>query len=407
VRPAVLLRACTVCAIILTGIARVLVRLVSVRRSERARVVSTVVTETLVQLGPAFIKAGQLLGTRIDVLPRSVCAALARLYDGLPVAPVADAMPNLSPRLLADLDGTPVPVAAGSIAYVYRARSRDGHDWAIKVRRPGVASLIDHDLVLFGAIAATLQRLPFLRGAPLVEIATQLGEAIRQQLDLAAEADALRLLHNNLTGPGIRVPAVVDAHSGRDVLVMEYIDGLHRCPMEPAAARRAALNALHAVYRMLFLDGFVHCDLHPGNLYPMPDGSAVIVDAGFSRQLPESARRRFASFFYHMSRGDGQACADLVLSTARPGASADQTGFRSRMSELVEQSSRATVAEFNLVEFAVRLFDVQRTHGYYAEPRFVFPILSLIVLEGSLRQACPDVDFQIEAVPFVLRGLMR
>ena len=103
-----------------------------------------------------------------------------------------------------------------------------------------------------------------------------------------------------------------------------------------------------------------------------------------------------------MSRGDGQACGELVLSTARPGAEADPAGFRAGVAELVERASRASVAEFDLVDFAV-----QRRHGYYADPQFVFPILSLIVLEGTLRAACPDVDFQTEAIPFVLRGLMR
>lgn len=188
---------------------------------------------------------------------------------------------------------------------------------------------------------------------------------------------------------------------------MEYIDGLRDAQVAPCARTQAAVHAVHAAYQMLFIDGFVHCDLHPGNLYPMQDGGVAIVDAGFSRQLADSARRRFASFFYHMSRSNGTACADLVLETALPTGSADPAGFRDDLSELVERSSQATVAEFNLVDFAVRLFDIQRRHGYYAEPQFVFPILSLIVLEGSLREACPDLDFQTEAIPFVLRGLMR
>jgi ubiquinone biosynthesis protein len=159
---------------------------------------------------------------------------------------------------------------------------------------------------------------------------------------------------------------------------------------------------------MLFLDGFVHCDLHPGNVYPMPDGSVVIVDAGFSRRLSETARRGFASFFYQMSRGNGAACADIVLSTARAAApAADAGGLRAGIAALVERNHGVPVAEFDLVGFAVRLFTLQRAHGFHADPQFVFPILSLIVLEGTLRGVCPEVDFQIEALPFVLRGLMR
>jgi ubiquinone biosynthesis protein len=181
VRPAALFRACVVCAIVVTGTLRLLLRLAWTRRPDRARMASTVVTETLQHLGPAFIKAGQLLGTRIDVLPRPLCAALGRLYDDLPVAPVPQAMRTLPAHLLANLDGAPTPVAAGSIACVYRARTRDGQHWALKVRRPGIARRIDHDLALFRTVAAALQWLPFLRGAPVAETVSQLSDAIRQQ----------------------------------------------------------------------------------------------------------------------------------------------------------------------------------------------------------------------------------
>jgi ubiquinone biosynthesis protein len=414
---ALALRAGVVLAILVVAAIRLLPRLVwcaaagSARRPEE--VAAATAARALVRLGPAFVKAGQLLSTRVDVMSPAACRALAGLYDRLPSMPSAAAARRLPADLLAALDGGAdglVPAAAGSIACVYRARLRVGGGvLAVKVKRPDVERIVERDLALLRATARIVGRAPGVDAAPLVEVVDQLAEGIRLQLDFEREAAALRRLRDNLAGlPGVRIPALVEAYCGPDVLAMEYVPGLRGAPAVPApAGRTATILALRAVYHMLFLDGFVHCDLHPGNLYPMPDGSVVIVDAGFSRHLTPAARRGFAQFFYLMSRGDGPGCADVVLTTARPvRGGADPAGFRRSLARLVEENSRVAVADFNLVAFAVRLFAIQREHGYYADPQFVFPILSLIVLEGTLRNVCPDVDFQVEALPFVLRGLM-
>ncbi|MDX8037065.1 AarF/UbiB family protein [Lentzea sp. BCCO 10_0856] len=364
------------------------------------------IASTMPRLGPTFLKAAQLLSTRVDLLPAAVCRGLAHVHDDLPPIPVAAVLPRLPRALLDSVDGDIVPAAAGSIACVYRAKLVDGRVVAIKVRRPGVAVVIARDLVLVTALARLAERFRLLGGMPVVAVVAELGAAIRQQLDFVAEVVALRALRTNLGAmPDVCVPEVFGEHCTADVIVMEHLP-LPRGRTGGDAARQATVAALRAVYQMLFLDGFVHCDLHPGNLYALPDGRAVIVDAGFCRRLTDSARHAFATFFYRMSRGDGAACADVVLATARASASADPEGFRARMIRLIDGGTRGAVGEFELVPFAVELFAMQREHGFSADPEFVFPVLSLIVLEGTLRQTCPEVDFQLEALPFVLRGLM-
>jgi ubiquinone biosynthesis protein len=361
------------------------------------------------RLGPTFIKIGQLLSTRVDIIPPAACQALARLRDRLPsiaVPVVALGIPaSLVDRIAGGVEGLS-PVAAGAVACVYHATLRDGRQVAVKVRRPGIARVIDRDLKLFRHGARLCQRLPGLRGAPLVDVVGQLGDALLAQLDFLGEARALRRLRDNLRDQrAVRVPGVLEEFCRPDLLVMEYMPDLAR---QGPDRREAVVHALRAIYHMLFIDGFVHCDLHPGNLHPMPDGSVVIVDAGFFRQLADPERRAFAAFFYRMIRGEGAGCAEIVLSTVLGGAAGhDARGFRADMEELVRASTGSRIGEFDLVRFAVRLFAIQRKHGYYADPHFVFPILSLIVMEGTLRAACPDVDFQMEALPFVLRGLMR
>ncbi|GAA4526198.1 ABC1 kinase family protein [Amycolatopsis samaneae] len=364
--------------------------------------------DTLVALGPAYVKAAQLLSTRADLLPPPVCRALHRLYDRVRPVPPRTAAPMLRSRLGAT--GTRL-VGAGSVACVYRCVLPDGREVAVKVRRPGVDRSLPADLALFERGAALLARLPWLRGVPVTEIVTRLTASIRAQLDFRREAESLDGFRAALSSiAGVTVPAVDRELSTGDLLVMDFVAGLVRQgpgELDDAERGRAVVTALRAVYRMLFLDGVVHCDLHPGNLYLRPGGTIVILDAGFTVRLTDEAREKFAAFFYCMSQGDGEACADIVLSTAGDTPDADRGAFRAGLAALVTAHTGRRGGEFDLVSFATRLFDLQRRHGFHADPQFVFPILSLLVLEGTVREFHPDVDFQREAEPFLVTALME
>jgi ubiquinone biosynthesis protein len=368
----------------------------------------TWLADTVVAIGPAFVKAAQLLSTRADVLPRRTCRALARLYDRVRPDPVdgriallAAGLPVVRARL----------IGSGSIACVYRVRLTDGRDVAVKVRRPGIDRSLTRDLAMVRRLAALMARIPALRGVPVTEIAGQVCDSVHAQLDLVREAEFLSGLRESMRSlPGVTVPVVDRELSTGDVLVMDFVHGLaRRRPDELVESdrQRAVLTALRAVYRMLFLDGVVHCDLHPGNLYFRDDGTVVMVDAGFTVRLSDSARERFAAFFYCLSQGDGPACADIVLSTARSTPGADADGFHAELAALVEENTGRPAAEFDLVSFATRLFDLQRRYGFYADPQFVFPILSLLVLEGAVREFHPKVDFQQAAKPFLAIALFE
>ncbi|WP_409180917.1 ABC1 kinase family protein [Amycolatopsis sp. VS8301801F10] len=361
--------------------------------------------DTVVALGPAFVKAAQLLSTRADLLPPRTCRALSRLHDQVRPVPLRTA-----PALRFGT-GEPRLVGAGSIACVYRVVLPDGQAVAAKVRRPGIVQSLSADLAMLERGARLAARLPMLRGVPVAAVAAQLAESIRAQLDFGREAERLEGFRKALSvADGVTVPGVQPELSTEDILVMDFLDGLARRRPEELGEeerRNAVVTALRAVYRMLFLDGVVHCDLHPGNLYFRDDGSIVVLDAGFTVQLSESAREKFAAFFYCMSQGDGEACADIVLSTATAPPGSDTAGFRAGLAALVEEHTGRSAAEFDLVSFAAKLFDLQRRHGLHADPQFVFPILSLLVLEGTVRAFHPDVDFQREARPMLVTALME
>jgi ubiquinone biosynthesis protein len=302
------------------------------------------------------------------------------------------------------------PVASGSIACVYRAVLRDGRVVAVKLQRPGVATVVARDLALMSALVRTVARLPVFRDVPIEGLFADVAGAIHGQLDFVSEAAALERLRESLAAvPRVWVPRVERDVSRDRALAMEFIPSLDESSTDHvpvATARRFARSALTAVYEMLFVDGFVHCDLHRGNMYFTARGQVVMLDAGFSIALSDRLRRLFAEFFMNMSLGRGPQCAAIVVESACaviPGA--DIPAFSRGLADLVERNARVRAKDFSLIAFATEMFDLQRRYGLIAATELVFPLLSLLVVEGTIRDLDPDLDFQEVARPVLTRGL--
>jgi ubiquinone biosynthesis protein len=366
-------------------------------------------------LGPAFVKAAQVLGTRRDILPPALCAELEVLQDS--VAPLDSVR---SREVLAGIYGPDlavlfteidyVPVAGGSVACVYRARDRAGRRVALKVLRPEIRPVLVADLRIMRRGARLVARLPPLRGVPVNEVVGGMCDAVLAQLDFPREAANLARLRRELSVVRrVWVPEVYPELCRPACVAMEFVPDLdlraaRRCPV--AMRRRFALSGLAAIYHMLFVSGFVHCDLHPGNLYFTRGGEVVVLDAGFSVQLTERLRRLFAEFFLNMAVGRGERCAEIVVESAaglRPDADLD--GFLPRLAALVVRSHGLPARDFSLIAFATEMFDLQRRFGVHAAPELIFPLLSLLVIEGTIRDLDPDIDFQETAKPVLNRGL--
>jgi ubiquinone biosynthesis protein len=366
-------------------------------------------------LGPAFIKGGQVLGTRRDLLPPVVCDELSALVDSVKPLSMQEARSALtcaygaafgSVFATCDLHA----VAGGSVACVYRGRLHDGREVAIKVRRPSLEAVMATDMTLAIGMGRLGARLPPLRGTPVQEVIEQVCHAVRSQLDFAKEAANLKRLRRNLSSvPRVWVPALEEAAVREGVVVMEFIRGLDATVAQrssPAVRKRLAAGTLAAMYHMLFIDGFVHCDLHPGNLYFTEHGQVVVLDAGFSVQLSDRMRRLFAEFFLNMALGEGTRCAEIVVESATAvHLDADVQGFTREMAGLVQRSSGLPARDFSLLAFASEMFDLQRRFGLHAAAELIFPLLSLLVIEGTVRDLDPDVDFQEAARPMLVRGV--
>jgi len=386
-------------------------------RADAARYLAGSAVRTLTRLGPTFVKGGQVLGTRRDLLPAALCDALSTLHDSVPPLTAEQGARELSTVYGAELGQVftavdRVPVASGSIACVYRGTLRSGEQVAVKLRRPEISARMAADLALIRHGAALVARLPMFRGIPVRELVDHLCASVLGQLDFDRESTSLDRMRANLRSVArVRVPRRRPDACRPGCIVMDFVpdldlDTARRC--SPAMRRAFAAATLAVMYQMLFIDGFVHCDLHPGNLYFTASGQVVVLDAGFSAQLSERVRRLFAEFFLNMSMGRGVRAARVVIESSlgvRPGADVDS--FTTAVADLVVRSSGAAAKDFSLMAFATELFDLQRRYGISAAPEFVFPLLSLLVVEGTIRDLDPEVDFQAAARPVLMRAVFQ
>jgi ubiquinone biosynthesis protein len=382
----------------------VLVQTIRCGRAAGARRGYRGVARLLERLGPTFVKFGQIMSTRRDALPLAFCDELAVLHDA--VTPMTERQVRtalttaygVGPNIRFYYDQLEL-VASGSIASVFHAAWHDGRDVAVKLQRPGIASRMEADLALMTAMVKLAEKLPKCRDVPLGDLTAYVATAILGQLDFAREAQNLSRIGAALrTIPGVLVPDVV-AEGGRPgCIVMQFIPGLSADNIagHPAEVRRRmALTTLIATYQMMFVEGFVHCDLHPGNLYVTKRGEVVILDAGYSVQLPDRVRHLIAEFFTQLSRGNGRRCAEIVIESAvRIKSGTDLDGFIRAVETLVESSTGPSAKGFEMMVFGNALFDLQRDHSLYAESDFAFPLMSLAIIEGTVRALSPDVDFR-------------
>lgn len=366
---------------------------------------------TIEQLGPAFIKFAQIASTRHDALPPSVCRVLAELHSTVTPAgtrAVRDAVNASYGGRVQDVFRSidEEAIGSGSIACVYRAVLVDGTPVALKVRRPGVQHLVRRDVRLIQAVIDVIARLPTLRAVPLSEMGRAVGDAVIGQLDFAAEAADLAVLGDSFTAlETVTVPRVLAEQSRPDCLVMSLLDVQQGWSLAEIPLRRRELLArqtLQAVFDMLFRTGVVHCDLHPGNLVLIGGEGIGIIDAGFVCRVPAHVRRQLALFFLNLGFRNGPACAQAVVgSAAALGAHADLVGFEESMCDIVDRFGSVPAKDFDLIAFSVELFGAQQRHGIYASSEFVFPLLSLLMVEGLVRRLDPELDFQALARPVV------
>ncbi|WP_409495930.1 ABC1 kinase family protein [Amycolatopsis sp. cmx-11-12] len=352
---------------------------------------------TLQILGPTFVKFGQTSSTRRDTMPAALCDELSTLHDSVRPMSRRKAARALREADIEGLEVAPDPSASGSIACVYRGELPDGRVVAVKLKRPGIEGRMRADLALTRSMVRRMEKMPKMRGMPMADLVGYISTAILGQLDFAREARNIARLRQCLSEiPQIRVPAVYPELSTADCLLFEYLPQLDTATPEalPTDVRATlAKRTLEAANRMMFAEGFVHCDLHPGNVYLTRDQRVVILDAGYCVQLPERVRELIGEFFSCLALGDGDRCGEIVLESAVDPGEVDRAAFVAETAAIVAEHAGPDV-EFDMKVFGDKVFQLQQKHGIYTASDFAFPLMSLTVLDGTIRRLSEEADFQ-------------
>lgn len=368
----------------------------------------------LERLGATYVKFGQILSTRPDIVPHGVVESLSALQDKVRAEPFSKMLPVLREELgdeklvmLGALEET--PIAAASVAQVYRATMPDGRVVAVKVQRPDVGANVERDLTLLMIFARIASIIPTLERLSIPGAVERFGEAMRGQLDFRDEAENNRTFAKNFADSElVSVPTLIDGFCTRRVLVMAFIDGVRATDPEKVGAHRdvIAKAGLEAILRMVFRDAFVHADMHPGNILLTPDGRVVLIDLGLVARIPDDMQRPFIETFVAMSQYDGEGAARLFYGHAPAVGTSDYATFARELDVHFESMRGKPLGEMEASEVLAKTFEILRRHRITIDPVFTVVNLSMLVAEGLGKQLDPTLDLLEVAMPYLAEAMM-
>ena len=372
----------------------------------------------LTLLGPTFIKLGQALSTRADLLGEQVAADLTSLQDRL--LPFAF---GESRRLIEDDLGRPLaelfssfdprPVAAASIAQVHFAVDSDGREVAVKVLRPRIREVFADQIDFLAWIAALTERLApqFARLKPREVVAT-FAEAVRMEMDLRLEAAAAQELAENFDGAtNFKVPTVDWQRTGPNVLTLERVagfkvdarDALVAAGLDPTAVVR---NAAEIFFRMVFRHGFFHADMHPGNLFVAPSGGdprgvVIAMDFGIMGRVDAETRKILGEMLMGFLTRDYKKVADIHVAAGYVPGHKSSDAFAQACRSIAEPILGKPVAEISVAKLLGQLFEITETFDMQVQPQLLLLQKSMLVTEGVGRGLAPDVNMWDLARPLM------
>jgi ubiquinone biosynthesis protein len=363
-------------------------------------------------LGATFIKVGQIMSTRPDLIPEHITRPLERLQDDVgpfPFSAVAQTIEEDLGRPFSQLfsELVPVPIASASVAQVHKARLPDGRVVALKIRRPDVVELCTFDLAVMRTVARIIGKIPTLSTLEPEAVVREFGRAVFAQLDFRIEARNNRRFRENFRGhPDVVFPEVVESMSTSRILCMSFIEGTKimawsRTWSDP---KRIARVGLETLLKMIFEDGFVHADLHPGNIFITADQKLALLDLGLVGELDGPHRRSFARFFAAWAQRDGDTMARLLysMSSADPRDEHAQERFRSAIIEFVGRYWGQRLGEVQVGKVLFDMFAILRRHRIRMNPAFTIVNIAIAVTEGIGKQLDPKLDLMSVALPYFL-----
>lgn len=374
----------------------------------------------LEELGPTFVKLGQIASTRADLLPPGLVAELKKLQDAVPPMSPAEVDAILHETWGADLDATfasfdRTPLAAASIGQVHVAKlapdlaGGEARDVVVKLQRPGARTQIERDLDLLYMIARLVEaNLEEARVYAPVGLVAEFDRAVTAELDYAQEADnAVRFARNFAGDPTVRFPAPYKELSGKRVLVMErFFGGKIDKLADEAVKQRVAREALHVIAKMVFEDGFFHADPHPGNIIMLGDPAAPVIgliDLGLVGRLSEDLRDGAIRLLIAAATADAEGVADALLAMGKPRGRVDVKVFRAEVAVIAEKYLGRPIKEIEVAGLIRDLVQGAIKYEIDMPPEVLMVGKALMTVEGIGKQLDPELDVLGELRPMLTK----
>jgi ubiquinone biosynthesis protein len=367
------------------------------------------------ELGPAFVKFGQIMSTRADIFPPEMIAQLKKLQDRVPPVSFAEILPVIEEccpyagEWLREIDET--PVAAASVAQVHRAVLRDGTEVALKIQRPGIGELIETDLLILQSMAERIERVfPDMRVYNPKGMVKDFARQIRKELDFLNEARTAERMRKNFRDvTGIHFPRVYGEYSSRHLLVMELIEGVRIDDLEAITAmgldpHEIGSRGFHAYLKMIFEDGFFHGDPHPGNLLVRKDGTIVVLDFGIAGVIRPEKRWNFIHFLSALMIEDTE-----LMTTSMEGLGVvipreNRERLQDELFILIQDLGLGqTISRFHFAFFVTELSEVMRRERIQVPMNLMLLLKVLVMTLAIGLRLNPDFNVRKELSPYLLK----
>lgn len=373
----------------------------------------------LEKLGPIFVKFGQVLSTRPDLIPPDLAEELAKLQDRVPpfapeqaLAIVQRAYGRPADAVFAAFD--PLTVASASVAQVHKARLHSGETVAVKIIRPNIRPVIENDLALLDTLANWLTVL-WSDGRRLRprEVVAEFAKHLEDELDLMREAANCAQLGRNFKGSHLlAVPDVYWDYCTPEVMVMTWMDGTPVAQVDELKRRNIDMKWLgragvETFFTQVFRDGFFHADMHPGNIQVLDDGRYVALDFGIMGTLTEADKAYLAQNFLAFLQRDYRTVARAHIEAGWVPAGTREDEFEAAMRTICEPVFGRPLKEISFGKFLLRLFQTSRRFGMEVQPQLVLLQKTLLNIEGLGRTLDPDLDLWETGKPFLERWMQE
>lgn len=380
-----------------------------------------VLRNILIDLGPVYVKLGQLLSTRPDLLPPEYINELTALQAEVPPVPWEEVEVVIRQQLRGSLEDVftvinPQPVAAGSIAQTHRATLKDGREAAIKVQRPGIESTIEQDINLIRSLAELVSLTKVGHYYDLKALAEEFSSALRAELNFSREAEYTDQLRRNLSGSRwfkpdrLVVPEIYWEYTTEKLLVMEWLNGvplmsanLSDHALDGAASEREEIVSLliRAFFQQIYIDGFFHADPHPGNLFYLNDGRVALLDCGMIGRLDPRTQQILTEMLLAMVNMDAQRCTQLTLQLAEAVEPVNMARLEAEYDRLLRRYYSLSLSQINFSQLFYEVLQKARANNLRVPGHMGLYAKTLANLEGVARKLDPSFNLPNQIKPLM------